>query len=191
MNCVCESPVLFLIRCVCVGGWNGSDGAMGEGWLFYFGLRHPVSLWFVVWWCVALSFSLILSVGRSKHAGTEVCRPPKRWHRHLNESVVMCLSPSSVSELLVRLRWTNSESERFLCSVWSAAGFGEVPLRGEGDGHAAVHAVRHAGEGSASGVQPERRDAHQTRPVLRSGGRTTTAGNCSRLEISFFSLFKT
>lgn len=68
-----------------------------------------------------------------------------------------------------------------MCSPDS--GFGEVPLRGERHGHAAVHPIRHAGEGSASGVQSERRDSHQTGPVLRSGRHTQTAGDRSRFLI--------
>lgn len=70
--------------------------------------------------------------------------------------------------------------------VLSDAGFGEVPLRGERDGHAAVHAVGHAGERSTSGVQPERRDPHQTGPVLCSGRRPQAAGDRSWSTSTFF-----
>ena len=71
-----------------------------------------------------------------------------------------------------------------MCSLDS--GFGKVPLCGKRDGHAAVHSVSHAGESSTSGVQPECRDSHQTRPVLCTGRRPQTAGNRSRFWLFFF-----
>lgn len=59
-------------------------------------------------------------------------------------------------------------------------GSGKVPAWGERGGHAAVHPLSHAGESTAPGVQPERRDPHQTGPVLCTGRHPQAAGNRSR-----------
>ena len=71
---------------------------------------------------------------------------------------------------------------RCLWFVCVSEGFTEVPLRGARHGRHAVHALGAAGQSSASGVQPERRDTHQTGSVLRPGGRPAAAGDRTRSE---------
>lgn len=60
-------------------------------------------------------------------------------------------------------------------------GPGELSLCGTGGaGCAALCLVGPAGQGSAPGVQPERRDAYQTGPVLSPGRHPQAAGDNTR-----------